>query len=61
MGKKEPVLILALIQSIIALVIGFGVNLTVAQGGLVMAVSAAVLGLLARSQVTPMAGPTKPT
>ncbi len=46
---------LALIQTAIALVIGFGLNLTSEQVAAVMAFSAAILGFLARSQVTPAA------
>ena len=51
---NEPVMILALIEAGLALAIGFGLNLTVEQLALVVAFSAALLGLLARSQVTPI-------
>lgn len=51
---REPVLYLALAQAGLALIAGFGFDLTAQQIGLVMAFVAAVLGILARSQVTPV-------
>ncbi len=50
---REPVLVLAVVQTGLALVLAFGVKVTVEQMGAVMAVSAAVLGLITRSQVKP--------
>jgi len=50
--NAEPTMILAILNSGIALGITFGLNLTVEQIGAIMAFSSAVLGLLTRSQVT---------
>ncbi len=50
--KAEPTMILAVLNSGIALLITFGFHLTVEQVGAIMAFSSAVLGLLTRSQVT---------
>lgn len=49
--KAEPTMILAVISAGIALAIGFGAHITTQQMGLLMAFSAAVLGLINRSQV----------
>lgn len=51
---REPVLYLALVQAALALAVGFGLNLSPEQIGLVMAFSSAVLGFVARSQVSPV-------
>lgn len=50
--NREPVLILAVLQTALALLLAFGVHLSVAQIGAIMAFSSAVLGLITRSQVT---------
>jgi len=55
--KEEPVAIQAIIQALIALAISFGVGLTANQVGSITAVTAAVLGFLARQVVTPTANP----
>lgn len=63
--KREPIVIInavvALIEAIIALAVGFGLNLTKEQVGLFMAVVVAIGNLvqtiLARGQVTPVADP----
>jgi hypothetical protein len=49
----EPTMILAVIQSFVALFISFGLDLSNQQVGAIMAAAAALLGLLARSRVTP--------
>ena len=51
--NREPAMILATLQAVIALALTFGVHLTVEQVGAIMAAVAAVLGLITRSQVTP--------
>lgn len=51
--NREPTMILATLQALIALGISFGLGLTAEQVGAIMAASAAVLGLITRSQVTP--------
>jgi len=53
---REPVMYLTLIQTALALIVGFGLDLTGEQIALIMAFSAAVLGFVARSQVTPTEG-----
>lgn len=51
---REPVMYLGLIQSALAMGIGFGLDLSTEQTGLIMAFSAAVLGFIARQAVTPI-------
>lgn len=48
---REPVMILAVVQMAIALVAAFGLSLTGVQTAAIVAFSAAVLGLITRSQV----------
>ena len=50
---REPTLVLAVVQAALALGIGFGLRVTPEQMALVMAFTAAVLGLITRSQVSP--------
>lgn len=50
---REPVLFLAVVQASLALAIGFGWHLTGDQVAEILAFSAAVLGLITRSQVSP--------
>ena len=50
---REPALWLTAVQMILALAIGFGLDISTEQLGLIMAATAAVLGLVTRSQVTP--------
>ncbi len=50
--KSEPAAILGALQTILALVIAFGLDLSVEQVGAILAASAAVLALVTRSQVT---------
>ena len=50
---REPVMVLAVLQAGIALAIAFGVELTNEQTGALVAFSAAVLGVITRSRVTP--------
>lgn len=49
----EPVMTLAIIQMALALAVSFGLQWTGEQVGAVVAFSAAVLGWVARSKVTP--------
>jgi uncharacterized protein (DUF697 family) len=51
--NREPALILAAVQAIVALVVSFGLDLTGEQVGSIVAVSAAVLGIIVRRKVTP--------
>ena len=50
---REPAMVLALVQAVIALVVAFGFNLAPDQIGAILAVTAVVLGLITRSQVSP--------
>ena len=52
--NREPALFLALIQAVLVLAVGFGLNLSGDQVAAISAVSAAALGLVARSKVTPV-------
>ena len=52
---REPVLFLAVIQACITLVTVFGLNLTAEQVGAINLVSIAILSLIARARVTPVA------
>lgn len=54
MFGREPALWIAAIGAVISVAIGFGANISTEQFGLIMAAIAAVLGLITRSQVTPV-------
>lgn len=54
--KREPAMILAVIQAGIAIAITFGINLTDEQIGTIMGFVSLVIGLITRSQVTPTKG-----
>ena len=54
---REPVLTLAVVQAAIALVVSFGLDLSPEQVGAILAFTAAVLGWLTRTKVTPTADP----
>ena len=53
--QDEPAMTLAVIQAAIALFVAFGLNLSGDQVGAIVAVTAAFLGWVTRSQVTPVA------
>lgn len=50
---REPVMVYGLVQTILALILAFGVDLSTQQTGAILAVTAAVLALITRSKVTP--------
>ena len=50
---REPALIIAAIQALLALGVGFGLRVTPEQMALILAAAAAVLGVITRQQVTP--------
>jgi uncharacterized membrane protein len=55
-ARKEPVAIQGVVQTALAVLIGFGLlRWTIEQSGLIMAMTAAILALLARRHVTPNA------
>lgn len=51
---REPAAVLAAVQAVLALAVGFGLDLSGEQVSLIVAASAAVLGLVTRSRVTPV-------
>lgn len=51
--RREPALVSGLVSAVIALAVSFGADLSSEQVGAVMAVVAAVLAVVTRSQVTP--------
>ena len=51
---REPAMVLALVQAVIALVVAFGLSLAPDQIGAILAVTAVVLGLITRSRVSPV-------
>lgn len=59
MGKifgREPVLVQGVVQTVLALVLAFGADLSNEQVGAILAVTAAVLALVTRRTVTPVNG-----
>jgi hypothetical protein len=55
--KQEPVMFQGVIQAALALGLSFGLKLTSAQLGAILALSAAILSFWTRSQVTPTVNP----
>jgi len=51
---REPAMILALVQCVIVLAVSFGLRLSPEQTGAILALTAVVLGLWTRSQVSPV-------
>lgn len=51
--NREPAMVLAAVQAVLALLISFGADLSPEQVGSILAVSAAILGLITRRKVTP--------
>ena len=51
--QNEPALTLAMVQAAVALAVGFGLPVTPEQVALIVAFTAAVLGWVTRTQVTP--------
>ena len=54
MFGREPAVILGAVQSILALSLSFGLNLSSGQVGAIVAAAAAILALIVRQQVTPL-------
>lgn len=52
--RTEPALVAGLVQAVLALLIAFGLDLTADQVATILAVTAAILALVVRSQVTPV-------
>jgi hypothetical protein len=53
--SKEPTLLIAAAQTVLALAVAFGLGLSAVQEGALLAALAAVLGLVTRSQVSSVA------
>lgn len=53
--KAEPTMVVAAVQTLIALAVAFGLNLSSTQTGAILAALAAILGLVTRSQVASVA------
>jgi uncharacterized membrane protein len=58
--RTEPALVSGLIAAALALGISFGLPVSAEQLGFIMAAVTAVLAVLVRSQVTPVADPPTP-
>lgn len=54
--RNEPALVSGFVQTILALVVAFGLNLSTEQTAAILAVTAAGLALFVRSKVTPVNG-----
>jgi hypothetical protein len=52
--SREPAAILGALQAVIALALSFGLELSTEQVGAILAATAAVLGLVTRSRVSPV-------
>jgi hypothetical protein len=50
---REPAMIVALVQAVIVLGISFGLQMSPEQQGAILALTAVMLGLITRSQVSP--------
>lgn len=50
---REPAMVVALVQAILVLAISFGLDLTEEQTAGILTLTAIVLGLITRSQVSP--------
>lgn len=51
--SREPVAVQAVVQAAIAMAMGFGMNITTEQMGLILVFTATLLALITRQQVTP--------
>jgi len=51
--QREPVAVLGALQALLAVAVGFGLDLTNEQTSLLLAATAAVLSLVTRSKVVP--------
>ncbi|MGL5910649.1 MAG: hypothetical protein ACRCZP_11650 [Phycicoccus sp.] len=58
--RREPALVSGFVAAAVALAIAFGLDLTDTQVGAIMAAVTALLALIVRSQVTPVASPRLP-
>jgi hypothetical protein len=54
---REPAMVLALVQTALVLAVSFGLRLQPEQTAAILAVTAVVLGLITRTQVSPAKTP----
>lgn len=54
---REPAMVVALVQCVIVLGVSFGLRLTPEQSGAILALTAVILGLVTRTQVSPASKP----
>lgn len=54
---REPAMVLALVQCVIVLAVSFGLQLQPEQTAAILALTAVVLGLITRTQVSPASKP----
>ena len=52
--KSEPAIIMSVLQAALALAVSFGLQLTAEQVGGILALSAAIFGLILRARVSPV-------
>ena len=57
---REPVAVVTVIEAVLALLLAFGVGLSGEQVATIVALSSAVLGLVARQRVSPTGSPDGP-
>ena len=53
---REPAMVMAALQSLLALAVGFGLSVSPEQIALILAAVAGVVGLIVRSRVSPVSG-----
>lgn len=51
--NREPAMTIAVVQAVLVLLVSFGLSLSAEQTAAILAASAAVLGWITRSKVTP--------
>jgi hypothetical protein len=58
--NREPALFYGLVNTVLALILAFGVDLSTEQTGAILAATSAVLAVITRSKVTPAADDAHP-
>lgn len=51
---REPAMILSAVSAVVSLAVGFGLDLTTEQMGLIVAAVSTVIGVVTRQRVTPV-------
>lgn len=60
-ARREPVLVVALVQALLVAGVAFGLDLTDAQTTAILGVTGTALALVARAQVTPVTPSPNPS